>query len=324
MEKSSGISFPVNSPAISFCIVNLNQRELLERCLDAIASERAALPFETEVLVLDCASSDGSVELAREHSTVDRLIALDRRTGKAENDSRLLREMAGEYGLLLNGDSELLPGSTLKLYEALQRDGSAGAAGAALLDPDRVQQPSAWRFPTVTTALLGALWFPRRRIVQSTGEETKRVDWAQSAALLVRKTAAAAVNYLDPAFFIYSDEVDFCKRLSDQGWHTLYVPSARAIHHEQLSTGDIPQRRIVEFSRNRDLYMRKHHGRAAAYLVRLLTAWTYLLRTLGALLRPDHSPHRYLRHVTATLFPTRGEGVREAAEQWNAQNVGSS
>ena len=74
---------------------------------------------------------------------------------------------------------------------------------------------------------------------------------------------------MDPAFFVYYDECDFAKRLADAGWHSLFVPAAEAVHHDQLSTdlaAGLP--RIVEFHRNRDLYMRKHHGRAAALAVR--------------------------------------------------------
>ena len=153
--------------------------------------------------------------------------------------------------------------------------------------------------------------------VQSRGEDIREVDWAQSAALLVRVEAARAIGYFDPAFFVYSDEVDFCKRLRDAGWTTLYVPDAVCVHHEQLSTGPIPERRIVELSRNRDRYMRKHHSRAAAGIVRVLTAWAYALRSLAAVVLPGHSPRRYWRHVTATLRPGHGEGLREAAADRN-------
>ena len=92
-----------------------------------------------------------------------------------------------------------------------------------------------------------------------------------------------------------------------------------AIHHEQLSTGTVPERRIVELARNRDLYMRKHHSPAAALAVRWLTALAYAERALAALLLPGHSARRYWRHVTATLFPKRGEGLREAAEAYNRE-----
>ena len=302
---------------VSYCVVNTQQRELLLRGLDAIARERAAVPFTTEVLVLDNASTDGSAGAARRHAAVDEVIALEQRRGKGENDTALLQRARGRYALLLNEDSELLPGATLALRAALEADTRAGAAGALLRRPDGREQPSAWRFPTVATALAGALLLHRLTTVQSRGTATRTVDWAQSAALLVRSAAAREIGWFDPQFFVYSDEVDFCRRLADAGWHTLWVPGAQAVHHEQLSTGVVPERRIVELSRNRDRYMRKHHSARSAALVRWLTAWTYALRSLAASVIPGHDPRRYRRHVAATLFPDRGEGLREAAQDYN-------
>jgi N-acetylglucosaminyl-diphospho-decaprenol L-rhamnosyltransferase len=302
---------------LTYCVVNTSQRELLLRGLDAIARERDGLPFASEVRVLDNGSRDGSAEAARAHPAVDELIALDERRGKAINDSELLRRARGRYALLLNEDSELLGGATLRLYEALQKRPDTACAGAALRRPDGSSQPSAWRFPTTSTAFVGALFLHDLLTVQSKGEETREVDWCQSAALLVRRDAAEQVDYLDPAFFVYSDEVDFARRLRDLSWYSVYVPSAVAIHHEQLSTDTVPERRIVELARNRDLYMHKHHSPVAASTVRWLTAWTYALRALAALVLPGHSSRRYWRHVTATLHPDRGEGLREAAEEYN-------
>jgi len=302
---------------VTFCVVNTQQRELLVRCLDAIAAEQATLPFATEVLVLDNASSDGSAGAARRHPVTTELVAVTRRRGKGENDSELLQRARGRYCLLLNEDSELQPGATAALHAALDARTDAGAAGARLLRPDGKRQASAWRFPTPSTALVGAVFLHRRFTVQSSGDEIREVDWAQSAALLVRREAAERIGWFDPAFFVYSDEVDFCKRLSDAGWRTLYVPGAAAIHHEQLSTGAVPERRIVELSRNRDLYMRKHHSVTAAWIVRLLTAFTYALRAAAAIVLPRHDSRRYWRHVTATLQPARGEGLREAATEHN-------
>jgi N-acetylglucosaminyl-diphospho-decaprenol L-rhamnosyltransferase len=316
-------------------VVNTSQRELLLRGLDALARERAALPFATEVLVLDNGSRDGSAEAARAHPAVDAVIALEERRGKALNDSELLERARGRYALLLNEDSELLPGAALALYEALQARPDAACAGAALRRPsappatgaarwgdsgaarDGAPQACAWRFPTPLTALAGALFLHRWLVVQSRGTRTREVDWCQSSALLVRRAAAAQVGYLDPVFFVYSDEVDFARRLRDAGWRSLWVPAAGAIHHEQLATGAVPERRIVEMARNRDLYIRKHHSPAAARAVRWLTAWSYALRALAALVLPGHSARRYWRHVTATLRPSRGEGLREAAAEHN-------
>ncbi len=304
---------------LTYCVVNTSQRELLVRGLDAIGAERGALPFRTEVLVLDNGSRDGSAEAARGHPAVDETIALELRRGKGENDSELLRRARGRYALLLNEDSELRPGATLALWRALQAHPDAACAGAKLLRPDGSEQACAWRFPTVASALAGALMLHRAYTVQSTGSHTREVDWCQSAALLVRREAAAEVGFLDPDFFVYSDEVDFARRLRDAGWRSLYVPQAVAVHHEQLSTGAVPERRIVEMSRGRDLYMRKHHSPAQARAVRWLTAWAYALRALAALALPGHSAARHLSHVRAALHPERGEGLREGADLYNSQ-----
>ncbi len=304
---------------LSYCVVNTSQRELLLRGLDAIARERADLPFACEVLVLDNGSRDGSAEAARTHAAVDETIALPLRRGKGLNDSELLQRARGRYALLLNEDSELRPGATLALWRALEDHPQAALAGARLLRPDGSAQPSAWRFPTPATALAGALFLHRLVTVQSRGERVREVDWCQSAALLVRREAAAQVDFLDADFFVYSDEVDFARRLREEGWRSLYVPGAEAVHHEQLATAAVPERRIVEMARNRDLYMRKHHSYPAALAVRWLTALSYAVRALAALVLPGRNPRRFWRHVTASVAPRRGEGLREAAERYNRE-----
>jgi N-acetylglucosaminyl-diphospho-decaprenol L-rhamnosyltransferase len=301
------------APTLSYCVVNTNGREHLLACLDAIERTHP-VGVEREVLVLDNASEDGSADAVRARGDDVRLVALERRVGKAENDSTLMREAEGEFCLLLNEDSELRPGAASSLLDALEADPCAAAAGAQLLDSLGKQVPCTWRFPGVGTALAGALFLHRALTVQSRGSVTRRVDWTQSSALLVRREAAASVGYMDPGFFVYYDECDFAKRLADAGWRSLYVPTAEAIHHDQLSTDlakGLP--RIVEFHRNRDLYMRKHHGRAAALAVRVLTAWSYAVRAAVATVLPGHPAHVYWAHARQALLPTRGESLRDRA-----------
>jgi N-acetylglucosaminyl-diphospho-decaprenol L-rhamnosyltransferase len=245
------------------------------------------------------------------------LIPLARRRGKAENDSALMSRARGPWCLLLNEDSELTPGAADTLREALARHPRAAAAGARLVSPSGIPQPSAWRFPGVRTALAGAVFAHRRLTVQSDRELTGEVDWVQSAGMLVRRAAFEEVGPLDPAFFVYSDEVDWQRRARDAGWSVLFVPAATIMHREQLSGDAGSPRRIVEFARNRDAYVRKHHGRPAALAVRWLTAWAYALRAVAALVLPGHSAKRYALHAYHSLFPARGEGLREAADELN-------
>jgi len=302
---------------LSYCVVNTNNRELLLRCLDAIERTLPA-GLEHEVLVLDNASDDGSAEAVRARGGDIRLFALDQRTGKAENDSTLMKEARGRYCLLLNEDAELQPGAVEALIEALDNDPRAASAAAQLLSPAGRPQPCAFRLPGVDTALIGALFLHRWLTVQSRGSHTRSVGWTQSSAMMVRRAAAEQVDWLDPDFFVYSDETDFCKRLHDAGWRILWVPAARAIHHDQLATdAEGARRRIVEFHRNRDLYMRKHHSPAAARLARWLNACPYLLRAAAAVVLPGHDPHRYLLNARQALRPWLGKGIREAAEERN-------
>jgi GT2 family glycosyltransferase len=300
---------------LSYCVVNTEQRQLLRYCLDSIARERAAVPFETEVIVLDNASHDGSAGTARSHPATTEVIALEQRRGRGENDTTLLKRARGRYCLLLDDDSELEPGTTAALHEALDADPRAGAAGATLVDRDGTQRPSAWRFPGPGAALLAAL--QRRFVVQSRGSRVRDVDWIQSAAMLVRRDAAEAVDFFDAAFFVGFDEADFCRRLRDASWRVLYVPQARALHHEQRPAGEAPARRIVELSRNRDRYMRKHHTAAAARAVRWLTAFGFAARALAATVLPGHDAGSYARHAVASLLPRRGEGLADAAGHLN-------
>lgn len=301
---------------LSYCIVNTNGGELLKACLDSI--ERFSPPEASyETLLLDNASDDGSPAYAegREHV---RVIQLTRRAGKAANDSRLLREARGEFALLINEDAEITEGAVAALLEALRGDDSAAAAGALLMNGDGIAQPCAWRFTGVATALAGVFWLHRIFTVQSKGEATRRVDWAQSAALLLRRSSANAIGNLDEDFFVYGDEVDLCRRLANAGGHTLYVPSARVYHREGLSHGESAKRRIVEFHRGRDLYMKKHHGQLQATIVRFLVSVTYLERVLASAVTRKHDARRFLWHARAAIQPNWGEGLREAAASWNS------
>ena len=310
---------------LSYCVVNTNGRELLLACLASIR-DHGLDGVEDEILVVDNASDDGSADAVERWNASPeglgerlRLFRGERREGKAALDSMLLSEAQGDLCLLLNEDSELRAGAVEALVEAMRADPEAGAAGARLLDPEGRPQPCAWRLPGLGTSIASALFLHRFLVTQSAGERTREVGWVQSAAMLVRAETARQVGYLDPDFFLYSDETDFCKRMGDAGWRILHVPAAQVVHHEQLATDRAArERRIVEFHRGRDRYLRKHHGGATARIAGILAAWSYAVRALGALVLPGHEPGLYWLHARRALRPDRGEGLREAAESYNA------
>jgi N-acetylglucosaminyl-diphospho-decaprenol L-rhamnosyltransferase len=215
---AAGLRWSPMTVELSFCVVNTDRRPLL-RTLD----------FAAEVIVLDHASSDGSAAAARDHPATTELIALSQRRTDAATQTMLLQRARGRLCLMLQEDSELEPGATAALHAALQADPRAGAATALLVEPDGGELPSAWSFPRPWGWLPGV----ERCAVQSRGQEVRRVDWARATALLVRREAAQRVGWLDESLSSPDDALDFGRRLKSAGWHTLYVPGARAVCHER-------------------------------------------------------------------------------------------
>ncbi len=302
---------------LSYCVVNTNGREYLLACLDAIARNHPP-GTDHEVLVLDNASDDGSADSVRERHPEVRLIVRDTRAGKAENDTALLRDARGRFCLLLNEDSEIEPGAPTALLAALEADpGGRCSRGAADHGRGRAEGVRVAASGSGDRARHGALPAPAaRRAKPRPGGPGGWMGAVVGDA--GPRGGRREVDYLDPDFFVYSDETDFCKRLHDARWRILFAPGARAIHHDQLSTDPVARtRRAVEFHRNRDLYMRKHHSRVAAAAVRALTAWFYLVRAAAAPLLRGDDARWYLLHARQALRPGRGDGIREAAETFN-------
>ena len=200
---------------LSYCVVSHERRRLLRYCLDAIARERSSVPFATEVLVLDNASTDGSAEAARAHPATTDVIERQAPLARGANDAALLERAVGRFCLLLDDDSELEPGATAALYDALAGRPRAGAACATLVLPDGTTRPdgSRWR-----------PWLGR-------ADRVRRVRTCRSAAVLVRHDAATAVGSFDPHLGDGAAQADFCRRLRRAGWELLLVPDARAVEH---------------------------------------------------------------------------------------------
>src|SRR3954454_10171560 len=313
------------SMELSYCVVNTNGRELLLDCLRSIRRTHPA-GTELEILVLDNASEDGSAEAVEREFPEARVIRRDRRAGLAENNTLIMRESRGRLCLLLNEDSELRDRAVDELLAALRDDPGAAVAGAQLLDPEGNPIPCAWRFPGLATATAQALLLHRLLVTQSHGGDgpPREAGWGRSCTMLIRREVPDSVGYLHRPFFVYSEEVDFQKRIHDAGWRILHVPRARAIHHEQLATDRSAggRRRIVQFHRGRDLYMQKHHSKPAVLLSRLLWSLSYVPRALAALVLPGQDPRTYWLHARQALRPSDGEGMREAAEAYNLSRAG--
>ena len=306
---------------LSVSIVNTNSRELLLACLETLRGRgqtpagRGQTP--AELVVLDNASEDGSVEAVRERFPGVRVLAQDFRAGFGANHNTVIRATTGRYVYVLNEDTTADDWAFDRVVAYLDANPRVAVLGPRLVYPDGRLQDSAWRFPTPLVSTLGLLTVGKLGIKQSHGEAARSVDWVMGAALVFRREALEQVGLFDEEFFLYSEEVDLQFRLRQAGWDVHYFPEATVVHHESQFSAEIPERRINEMWRSRHRYWRKHHSSAGARVAALATGAQYAVRAAAAPLA-RRSRRRMLLHVRDAWRVT-GPGLRELADEWNGR-----
>ena len=198
-----------------------------------------------------------------------------------------------DYVLLLNPDTEVGPGALVALMDVLDEHPRCACVGPMLRYGDGSLQSSRRRFPSVAVGLLESTpleWHWRnnpvaRRYRMDEVDPTVagRVDWVVGAAMMLRGDALRDMGGLDEGFFMYSEELDLCRRLAREGWQTRYEPAAEIVHHEGQSSDQVVPARHLRFMRSRVRYFRKHHGRRAAATVRLGILAGYLFELVAEL-----------------------------------------
>jgi N-acetylglucosaminyl-diphospho-decaprenol L-rhamnosyltransferase len=301
----------LTTPDVSISLVNTNSRELLLACLESLRD----VGENVEIVVLDNASEDGSADAVRAQYPGVRLIEQRHRAGFGANHNAVIRATTGRYVFILNEDTTSDDWGFEEMVAHLDANPRVAALAPRLRYPDGRVQSSAWRFPSPGTAALGLLTLGRAGILQSGGGETRDVDWAMAAALLVRREALDEVGIFDEDFFIYSEETDLLRRMRKAGWRTQFFPSVTVTHHESQFSVGIPERRINEMWRGRHRYWAKHHSAAGARAAALLTGGQYALR--GLIRARDKDFAARMRLHARNAIRVTGPGLRELAEDWN-------
>ncbi len=279
---------------LSIVIVSWNVQALLRRCLQSVLAE--AKPgtsdgvsqlgdWQLEILVVDNASADGSAEMVRTQFPPVHLIANSENRGFTAANNQGLSRARGRYLLLLNPDTEVVDDALATMLRYADANVEVGALGAKLLYPDGSTQSSRRRFPTFSTALVESTvvqeWWKDNGILRqyymtdTADDETQRVDWVVGACLLVRRQAYEQVGGLDEGFFMYSEELDWCRRIKAAGWEIVYLPTATVIHHEGKSSEQVVPARHIYFQSSKVRYFRKHHGAFQARALRCFLLLTY-------------------------------------------------
>ena len=238
----------MTAPDISILIVSWNVRELLLQCLAALpAAVGDGLRYE--VIVVDNASGDGTVAAVQAAFPGVTVIANADNRGFTGGNNQALAAARGDYLFLLNPDTVPDPGSIAELWRYLAANPGIGIVGPRLRYPDGATQSSRRRFPTlpvlftestiVQEYLPGLRLFDRFYMADQADDTPQIVDWIVGAAMFVRRQVYDEIGGLDEGFFMYSEELDWCKRAVAAGWQVGYDPAAEIIHHEGKSSEQV-------------------------------------------------------------------------------------
>ncbi len=272
---------PGQVPDLSVVIVNWNVRDLLRACLRSLEGAGCAV----EIIVVDNGSSDGSVEMVRAEFPHVHLIPNAENRGFTVANNQGIEVASGRYVLLLNPDTEVVGDALTTMVEFADANPDVGVVGPQLLNPDGSVQSSRRRFPTLATGFFESTWLqpytPRRvltryYVLDRPDDRMQDVDWVTGAALMARREAIEEVGLLDEGFFMYSEELDWCRRFRAAGWRVVYLPAARIVHHEGKSSEQAIPARHIHFQTSKVRYFRKYHGPLAAETLRWFILGNYL------------------------------------------------
>ena len=251
---------------LSILVVNWNTRDLVLKCVDSVLRNSPDFPFE--VIVVDNDSRDGSAEALRDKFGSDarvKVISAAANLGFAKANNLAFQESQGQFVLLLNSDTDVRPGALRNLVAYLEAHPRVGVVGPKLLNPDRTTQPSVRRFPGPWSSLL--VFSGLHRIIRPKSYlmdgfdylSEAAVDQVMGACLLTRRSIIDKLGLLDERFYLWYEEVDFCRRVKTAGFDIKYYPGAEVMHHgaQSFSQLGVGERKSVA-ARSLKHYFRKN------------------------------------------------------------------
>ena len=259
-----------------------------------------------EIIVIDNASADGSAAMVAAEFPQVRLIANADNRGFTGGNNQGIAVAQGRYVFFLNPDTVVMDDALATMIAYMEAHPDVGVIGPQLRYGDGSLQSSRRRFPTFGSALFESTplawhwpdnpWARRYRMedrgsgirdqetggreqdevgADSAGLAGEEVDWLVGAALLTRRNVIDQVGVFDEGYFMYSEELDWCRRVKMAGWRVVYLPSAQIVHYEGKSSEQVVAARHIHFHTSRVRYARKYHGAAAAAAVRAFLLVTF-------------------------------------------------
>ena len=231
---------------LSIVILVYKQKGLLRQCLKGISLLN--LNFTYEIIVVDNDLTDSCSQMIKKDFPEVKFIQSDKNLGYAGGNNLGLKKAQGKYIMILNPDIAILTNEFEKMMQFMNQHPQVGILGPKLINADGSQQYSCYRFPTFLMpfyrrTFLGKLpWFRQKvekyLMMDWDHQNNQEVDWLLGGCLMVRKTALDKVGLLDERFFLYFEDVDWCRRFWEKGYQVIYFAESEVVHYHQRSSAD--------------------------------------------------------------------------------------
>jgi hypothetical protein len=293
-----------NEPELSVILVNYNDRAHLPACLSSL--EKAVSGLSAEIILVDNHSDDGSPGLVRALFPWVRLIENDRNLGYPRANNIGFGQSCGEFVLFLNTDTVVPANAPAALLAEIRARPEAGAVGPALVHENGRFQVSFGKkvgfFSEIRQKLILNRYY---RIALRHSQKPRAVGWLGGACLLARRAAIEAVGLFDEGFFLYFEDIDLCRRISDKGFKLFFLPAVRVSHVGGAATSARRLQSRLEYRRSQLRFYEKHNSRLSLRLLRFYLKLTISALGLGASTQRD-SERRLFREGLRKILTGKG------------------
>jgi GT2 family glycosyltransferase len=282
---------PLSRVDVSVVVVSWNTRDILRGCLHSIFEQTKQVSFD--VFVVDNNSRDGSAGMVRAEFPSVKLIANDQNRGFAAACNQGMRAAFARYTLLLNPDTIVLDEAISRCVRYADLYPDVGVVGCQVLENENRITPTGFSFPSPLNEFLAlsglSRMFPRSRLFGRPEmswwdrHSERDVDVVTGMFMLVRREAIAQVGLMDEAYFVYSEEADWCYRFSQAGWRRVFTPCARIVHLDggAKSTSQASKKMFVQKQKSSMIYHRKNLGLGAWWLAKLIYIGSNFVRMVA-------------------------------------------
>ena len=269
------------SERVTAVVVNWNAGTHLTRCVEGLLAQQ---DVALHVVVVDNASSDGSLELLAQYGNAVRVVQTGANLGFGRGANRGVMASEGDYVLVLNPDVALASDAVRLMVDFLDTHPQVGIVGPRLKDSNGHVQASCGSVPRLADEIcrkfLLHLVFPLFKFRRWRPSKPEAVAWVTGACFVARRKTLDAVGGLDEAIFMYYEDVDLGLRVNRAGWQVMYVPAAEGTHIGGESSKQALMQMLVVSEASYAYFIKKHLGRVAAWLLMGLRPVEMVLRSL--------------------------------------------